>query len=323
MSWTKEETSQFQIDNNEYLEEVNSTLRPDSGLSGKVGIFCPGQVGDLATVMSVLQYRNQVFPGKEIIWYCNMPNADLLRYSPVSEVRPWPWAGNGLPESTPDFYPLLCTNSRLNHLAKDFELTKDLDDGYFPTPWMATNRSGDYPTISRKVFGVDPSLPWHPCLSFSQKEIEDTAYFMLPISGKTVMIETFCGSSQSIWNDETTIFTLDTIRKHWGSCNFLFASHKNHEQFKDQKGYISCAQFTARQTALLINYCDLFIGISSGISVVTSYLGSKPVPKLQFCGSHICSTVTLATGPITLITHDNKSAQQANSEYQQALIKIL
>ena len=136
MAWSSEQISTYQIHNNKMLEEVNATLRPDKNLSGKVGVFLPGQAGDLMTAMGVLKYRDQIFGNKEIIWYANQPNCDCLKYSPISEVRPWPWAGNGLPEGVPDFWPLLMNeNNRLNKdLAKNYELTTDIDDGYFPAP---------------------------------------------------------------------------------------------------------------------------------------------------------------------------------------------
>lgn len=313
MSWTEEQIGSFQSANNIALAEINASLRPDEGeKTGKIGIFLFGQVGDLATAMSVLNYRRELWPNKDIIWYANSPNADLLRYAPIKEVRPWVWSGNGLPLGTPDFYPLLCNSeNRLNkELAKNYALTADLDEGYFPAPHMMTpeQRHGyDYPNVSRKVFGIDKDKPWHPLLSHSLEEVAMIENFYRGMNRlrRTVMLETFCGSGQSIWDDAYTRSAIDIIRSIWGPCNFVFASHKNHDQFSGEDGYYSCSVFTPRQTALMINHCDLFLGISSGISVVTSAIGLKPVPKIQCCGSFTCSTVTLATGDISLLTSDD------------------
>ena len=202
MGWSKEVLTEWQITNNAKLKEINESLRPDPGpKTGKIGIFLFGQVGDLATAMSVLKYRNELWPNKEIVWFANWPNADLLRYAPISEVRPWPWAGNGLPEGSPDFYPLLCDeNNRLNkELAKNYELTADLETGYFPAPHMVApeKRVGlDYPNVSRKVFGIDEKAEWHPVLSWSNKELEKSIFGRL--INKIILLETFCGSSQSL-----------------------------------------------------------------------------------------------------------------------------
>jgi hypothetical protein len=309
MSWSDTEVKTWRQTNDEKLAEINATLKPDTGKNGKIGIFLFGQVGDLATAMSVLKYRHELWPDKEIVWFTNWPNADLLRYAPISEVRMWPWAGNGLPEGTPDFYPLLCdSNNGLNkESAKHYELTEDLEDGYFPAPHMMTpeQRNGiDYPNISRKVFGIAPDRQWHPLLSWSDEEKDIVMECNLPLR-KTIMIENTCGSHQSIWDDTLTLRTMEICREKWNRCNFLFASHKGHEQFNGQDGYYSLSDYMPRQLALFINHCDLFVGISSGISVVTSAWGLKPVPKLQYCGSHTCSTVSLAIGEISLITSDD------------------
>lgn len=329
MGWTKEETFDFQTVNNKKLAEINATLKPDTGLSGKVGIFCHGQVGDLATVMSVLKYRKEVFGNKEIIWFANYPNAELLCHAPISEVRPWPWAGNGLEPGTPDFYPLLCDdNNRLNkELSGNYELTKDLDDGYFPATHMLTakQRQGiDYADCARKVFGIEKEREWHPFLSWFNGE-EFTVRFKSNRfkTGKTIMIETFFGSGQSKWDDAMTVETMRICREQIGYCNFIFASHKNTEQFKNEQGYFSLADFTPRVAALFINACDLFIGVSSGMSVVTSAWGLKPVPKIQFCGSKTCSTVALATGEIELITYDGLDLETQKEKFYTALKQML
>lgn len=334
MSWTESETRSWRETNDKMLAEINATLRPDAEAQGiKIGIFCHGQVGDIATAMSVLKYRNELWPNKQIIWFANWPNADLLRYAPISEVRMWPWAGNGLPEGTPDFYPLLATpEGRLDLIkAKDYELTRDLSDGYFPAPHMRTpeQRHGlDYPNVSRSVFGVSKDKEWHPVLSWSdnEKKLFDPYVFTDLTTGKkakVIMLETYFGSGQSQWNDLMTVKTIEMCREAWGKCIFIFCSHKNTEQFKDFEGYISLSKATPRQVALAIDKCDLFIGVSSGMSVVTSAWGLRATPKMQFCGSYTCSTVALSTGEINLITSDDKPLEQSRNEYYAKLKEVI
>lgn len=328
MSWTESETKSWRETNDKMLADINATLRPDAEAQGiKIGIFCHGQVGDLATAMSVLKYRNELWPNKQIIWFANWPNADLLRYAPISEVRMWPWAGNGLPEGTPDFYPLLATpEGRLDLMkAKDYELTRDLSDGYFPAPHMRTpeQRHGlDYPNVSRSVFGVSKDKEWHPVLSWSEEELNLSTLPIVP-QRKTIMLETFFGSGQSKFDDLMTMKTIEICREAWGACNFIFASHKNTEQFKDFEGYRTLDKLTPREAALYINHCDLFVGVSSGMSVVTSAWGLKPVPKIQYCGSYTCSTVTLAMGEISLVTSDDKSLEQSRKEFFVKLREVI
>lgn len=342
MAWSDTEVLNFQIKNNKMLTEINATLRPSPGAkTGKIGIFCPGQAGDLCTAMGVLKYIDTLFPGKEIIWFANYPNAESLKFSNVSEVRPYPWAGNGLPPGTPDFFPLLCNgNNRLNkELAANYELTNDLEDGFFPTPWMVSppKQEGiDYPNVSKMIFGVDDTWEWHPYLLFSDEEIRGAEEFIskLPPNRKNIMLETFCGSGQSaFWNENTTKRIMHICRELLNGVNFIFASHKHkggpdnigidNSMFFDDAGCVSCAHFTVRQTALINDYCHLMIGMSSGISVATSAWGLKPVPKLQYCGSKKCSTVAIVNGTIELVTTDFKPKEVANAEFEGKLIEIL
>jgi hypothetical protein len=220
-------------------------------------------------------------------------------------------------------------NNRLRHDRKaDFEEIRDLDDGYFPAPWMYSveGRHGiDYPNISRRCFGVDKTWGWHPYLFFSDEERAMVKTFCgsMPYS-KTIMLETFGGSGQTTWDDSITRLTMDVCRNELGDCNFIFASVKYLKDsynfppdIMSQKGVFSIADMTVRQTALVNDYCDLMVCVSSGISVATSCWGAKPVPKLQFCNSFICSTVSLANGDIELVT------PKLRGGFKEKLINIL
>lgn len=339
--WTKEETQEHETMNNELLKKLNATLLPRDGVkTGKIGIFCPGQAGDLCTVMSVLKYVDDLWPDKDIIFFTNFPNADSLRFSNVSEVRPYPWAGNGLPADTPDFYPLLCTDNRLNkELAKQYELTADLEDGYFPTPWMVASEKQDgieYPNVSKKIFGVPNEWVWHPRLFWCQEELNAAHDFMakLPPNRKNILLETFCGSGQSqFWDEDFTKKIMSVVRTKLGPTNFIMASHLHkggvsniglpNEMFIDEPGVVSAAHFTVRQAALLNDYCHLMICMSSGISVATSAWGLKPTKKLQYCGSKKCSTIAIANGPIELVTTDFKPKPVADAEFFVKLDEML
>jgi len=134
------------------------------------------------------------------------------------------------------------------------------------------------------------------------------------------MIENHFTSGNHRWNDTMTFETMRLCRKQFGTCNFIFASKLPNEQFMDN-GVVSCKQLTVRQTALMNNYSDLFVGVGSGISVATSCWGNKPTPKIQFTGSFICSTVSLANGPIEFIDYDYKP--EAEKEYYTKLEVML
>lgn len=271
-------------------------------LTGKIGIFAPVANCDLITVTSVLHYREILWPEKDVVWFANPPHADALKYSAV-EVRPFP------PEWVNDVGAALGLKNRQNRLCQvrkhDFESTRDLDDGFFPVPWMFTaeQRHGvSYPNVSKRLFGIDASWPWHPVLNFSDKEREEVRDLCarLPHS-RTVMLETEAVSGHSAWNDGLTRRTMRVCREVLGPCNFVFASLGDHSRFFDDEGVASCSHLTVRQASLVNDYSDLFVGVSSGLSVSTSRWGARPTPKVQYCGSWVCSTVDLAMGPISLV----------------------
>jgi hypothetical protein len=301
-------------------------------MKSKIGIFLPGLNGDIMSAMSVLKYRDILWPDKDIVWFCNMPMADALKFNIVSEIRPWPngWCGWGKEQGVvlqEDWNVLKTETNHLNQdLKQQFELTHDLDEGYFPAPWMMSveQRHGiDYPNISRKVFGADPSWEWHPYLCFSQEEIDMVRDWCLTLPhSKTVMLETYLSSGPRWLSDDMTHETMRLCRERFGKCNFIFASKVDIAKFQDDVGIVSCPHFTVRQTALVNNHSDLFVSIGSGISVATSCWGNKVIPKIQYTGSFIGSTVSLANGPIEAIYHDHR-VPAAEQEYYQKLRQIL
>ncbi len=337
MAWSNEEISEWQKQNNKMLAEINATLTPPDKSKPNIGIFAFGQNGDAMTASSVLKYKDELWPDKNIIWFCNYPIADFLKYSKeVNEIRPWPWAGNGLPEGTPDYWPMLTTdNNRLNQALKlNYPDTADISEGYFPCPFMLTpqKRHGvDYPNCSRLVFGIPNDYPWHPVLNFSELERSEANAFMDELEpGKKILWETFAGSSQSILSEEMIRDGIKLCREKWPNCTFIFASHKflrTQEKWPDDffiDDITSCNEFTVRQCALIAEKCDLMISVSSGLTVAASAWGIKQPPTLQFCGSWVCSTVTLATArDFELVTADNKLLPLAQAEFNLRLESLL
>ena len=309
----------------------------------KIGIFLPGKNGDMMQAMSVLKYKDILWPGKDIVWFCgNTPTLDVLKYNDaISEVRHWPH-GWGLPERCilenpgaiargepfwADFSWIKTAENHLDQSRKhEFESTADLDEGYFPAPWMMSleQRSGiDYPNCSRKVFGADPGWEWHPYLGFSNEERATIDDFCrsLPFK-KTIMLETDFESGSSPWDDNLTREVMIICREKFGSCNFIFACAGDISRFNDT-GIASCSQFTIRQTGLVNNYSDLFIGVSSGISQAVNAWGNKPTPKLQYCGSVIMSSTAVANGVFELVTTDPPNNRNHRQMFKERLIRML
>lgn len=299
---------------------------------GKIGIFAPSQVGDVITTTSVLKYRDQVWPDKDIVWFCDDGNADALKFSPVSEIRPY---------TTENFIAFKVNSgvgAGMNRLdiqrARDIPAAADLEVGYFPLPWMlerVEQRNGIcYPQISQRIFGVDPSLPWRPYLCFSKDERTMVAEMMSALPHKrTVMFEN-SPCDYSAWNDSMTRMTMTMTRKKWGGVNFFFASggHRSGNdmsRFFDDAGCLSGSSLTARQVALVNDHCDIFVGVAGALTFATSCWGAKPVPKLIYTGCLQFGAGNVANGRIEVVTteehHHNK--QKAEEDFRTRLAILL
>lgn len=298
--------------------------------NGKIGIFAPEQHGDIALSTCGLKYKNTLWSEKDIVWFCNLaPHKssylDMLKFNDaISEIRDFPQF-----KTMEDFRDCVDINGHLRLERKyDFESMKDLDYGYFPPPWcvLPNNKYNGvlYADIPRIIYGANSSLEWHPYLCFSDEEREMTKDFCstLPHT-KTIMLETNLRSAGDFHLAEDTIKSLMSLcRNKFGKCNFIFASKIDHSKFVDDIGVVSCSQFTVRQTALVHNHCDLFIGVSSGITQAVSCWGNKPVPRVELCGTPIQSSV-IANGPVTSVICDNFSLEQMKYGLERAVIETL
>lgn len=295
-------------------------------INNEVGILCNEQHGDIGLCTSVLKYKDLLWPGKKVIWYCNfapekVTYMDMLKFNDaISEIREWPkvW-----------FKDIMDENFQIRHDKKhEFEQLKTLDVGYFPAPWAALPNNlfnnKNYSEIPRHIFGADPSWEWRPCLGFSNEEREMVKdfYSKLPHS-KTVMLETQLRSAGNFNLSEDIIRnTMSLCRKKWGKCNFIFASKIDHTKFVDDTGVVSAADFTVRQTSLIHDQSDLFISVCSGITVASSCWGSKPVPRVEMCSVNT-SYKNLCYGPTISVFCENWTEEQLKKGSEDAIIQIL
>jgi hypothetical protein len=297
-------------------------------MSGKIGIFAPCQVGDIITATAVLKHKDEIWPGKDIVWFCNEPFTDALKFSPVSEIRSY---------GPNDFNACLKKNmgvgNGMNRMdlekARSFDTTSDLEDGYFPLTWMVSGeqRKGlDYPMISKRIFGVN-STEWRPFLCFSSEEREMVAEIARSLPHKkTVMIEN-APTNYSSWGDASTRILMDRCRAAWGPTNFVFASGGHRSgcdmtRFFDDVGCISISNLTARQASLFNEHCDLFAGLAGALTFATSCWGAKPTPKIILTGSEILGARGIANGKIEIVAGE-VYLNDSDREFDKRLTRLL
>ena len=201
-----------------------------------------------------------------------------------------------------------------------YEITSDLDEGYFVMAYLLlTNRPKNLELnhlseCTRYLFGLDNSYQWRPVITFSSDDEKKINEFTskIQMQRKNIMLETHHKSDQSKWNVDMTMKTLKICRKKFVNCNFFFASDVQSAILGDDIYF--CEDLTLREISLLHDRCDLFIGVSSGISVAVSTVKNKLVPKIQYCADYWCSTFPITDSPMELVTDDISSNLSRNSE---------
>lgn len=267
----------------------------------KIGIFIPGANGDVLYSMSILKYKKEIFgDDTELIWFVEKKIFYLFKNNEAN-VRDWAL-------DYPSF--IMTPELKLDQIKKNmFDDTQDLDDGYFVYPALIPlEKRGELKHLSectRYAMGLlNKSISWRPFFNplESEKQCINNFVDTLPKNKKNIMLETHYKSSQSTWNENMTIRTIEICTKMFGECNFLFASGVNTNEIKKPENIISCSHFSLREISLLYDYCDLFVGVSSGISVAVSCWHNKSVPMIQFCSDYWCSTFPVSNAPTELVT---------------------
>lgn len=320
----------------------------------QIGIALSGQAGDICSALSCLRFKDELWPDSEITWFADERYYDLFKFNPLLKVEQFPhgWQISELDKITlyadriakdkaegkpawEDWSLVKTDDGKLNQELKHmFPSTSQFDEIYFPGPWQCPpgrKMAETYPNCSKKVFGVPDNYPWHPVLYHSPEESIAVEEFIstLPKGRKLVLTETFGGSGQSKINHNMILNALDQCDEIWEQCNFVFLSHKylnssyGPETFPESilSRSVSAAHFTVRQCALLANYADLILSVSSGVTCALSCWHNKPIPILQYCGSAVCGTKELALGEcVQVFTDDNPNSEK---EYYNQLNYLL
>jgi len=285
----------------------------------KVGIYAPWASGDTIISSSVLKYKDIIWKDCYLVWFyvpsenpyamqLHRTDKDMMFNNPwISELRPSmddPLSiinlriGGRQRSFGPPWMQLSVDKTQAGLLSPEkthFESVKDLDLCFFPAPWANCDHLDvHFSLISNFVFNFPANLEIHPCLFFTPEEDQKAEQFIKNLPFKySIMMETKYFSGQSNWDDQTTETVINTCRSRLGDCNFIFASPNTHHLFSG-KGVVDCSQFTIRQCIPIFNRCNLFLGVSSGISqAICSWTANPLVKRIE-----LINTLTISTSPI-------------------------
>lgn len=251
----------------------------------KIWMMASGGIGDIACSTSLLHFKDELWPGDKIVWFVHPLFPDILKYNDkIDEVR----------------------------IVDEIHTKKDCKIQVQTAPWgnqrLIESSDTPYTILPMKLMKKNwPLSEWHPCIYFSEEEDIAAKKFVssLPYP-RTIMLETFCRSGQSTWNNNYSLKIIKICREIMGNCNFIFASKKGFGDAPDQMpeiegaGLVDGGSFTARQLIPVYNKCDMFIGISSGISCLTcSWSASPNVKRVEYVYFNKYSTELISRGPIS------------------------
>jgi len=277
---------------------------------GVIGIVCPGGIGDILMSSSILKYKDELWPNKDIVWYCLDVNKRVLLNIPgIKEIR-----------------PLIAENY------KYVWYHHDVDKMFTPCPWMNIYNSDkklppdtlfvDKPRlIFERDMGIKIPGPWHPCLEYTPEDdnFALTLLECLPFK-KTIMFETAYYSNQSFLNQDILLKIISEIQKTWGDCNFLFPSGGARALIPEGNGMFFCSKLTLPPIVALHNHVDAFISVSSGIScAVCSWSASPNIPKLGIIKNPLVDISKISRGPISVALNEKELFEKLpkflNKEY--------
>jgi hypothetical protein len=128
-----------------------------------------------------------------------------------------------------------------------------------------------------KKRGYDTPSDLSPDLRYSGEEIDRLVTFMAQYQGgPKLLLEPFCYSGQSAftltWYERLAKYLLNKYPTAW---LFVSCAPTETNQLPPLPRVITLEQFTIRQSGFILNFCDGFIGVGSGVGNACSGLAIK------------------------------------------------
>jgi hypothetical protein len=269
---------------------------------GNIAILNPGGVGDMLLSSSVLRYKDELWPGKNVVWYCQEETKHVLsNVTGLKEVR--------LLENVKDSWYSWYEPSDCEQLLVTSPWMAKLSKSCVPIDFSPGTLMVDKPRlIVEKATSTRILGPWHPCLGCSadDRNVAETIDGCLP-NPRTVMLETAYYSGQSFLDMEILARMMGEIRQAWGDCNFVLVSGGKGALLPEGKDVFACPKLSLSAVVALFNRCDAFIGVSSGLScAVCSWDASPDVPRLEIIRNPAAETRKSSRGPFSAVLNEEQ-----------------
>ncbi len=239
-------------------QTIQPGFAPEGGSRPRFGIAIFYNIGDILNATMVAHQLKIDYPHCHLVWY----TADKYKF--IVENNPHIDELIGLPGNPQELYDNV----------ECLKTTKEWTCFITPAPYLHYDKvpGGTLAELIEAGAGMQLTVPFIPVFRLTNEEKRKAnVYWQSLPEGHKILVETEFRSSQSPWTDEYAFDMLNTLRE--AEPVFVFTS-KNKPPFFDRFAAqyhkaVWCDQ-PFRFNAELLNLCDAFIGVSSGISCLAS-----------------------------------------------------
>lgn len=238
----------------------------------RVAIILAAQNGDVCASTAVFKYRTKLWgPNPEIHWYVLDKFQQSLEHNPHVTIHAWKPSPQGYISDTQDM-SIEAVHEHYDRL-------------YRPAPYLYGDLVLAAPIllIPVAVFGFGRNVSWRPQLYLTAEEVaEARALMQTAPRKKRVFFETFCNSHQSDWDDALTCELAEKLK----DCVLVTPSKADHLRSLGLNNVFDLDPLNYRQLAEAYNYCDCYIGCSSGGAVATMASRCVRHPRAEYVLPH-------------------------------------
>ena len=237
-----------------------------------------GANGDCLYATTLARQLKHDYPNSMLTWAISQQCAHILSNNPyVDDIWTWPikdWAGHISAWHALERSVLRDQNSRESF---DKIILSQIIPGNIRY-YDGTVR----PSIFRAL-GYDVSVPIDSVIVLSdaeQQRVDDFAQdHNLSSYDQVFLFECSSKSGQSKVTPNYALEVASEIGKAHKDCLFILSTHEQIDS--DLKNVVSAKSLSMRENAALTNYCSMFLGCGSGLTVVATSTAAKAIPNVQ------------------------------------------
>lgn len=237
-----------------------------------------GSNGDCLYATIIARQIKSDHPSCRLTWAVASKCSHLLANNPyVDEV--WEWPIKEWPDLENAWY-------EFERRIKDDQIIREsYDEIILPQVWPNNFRNFDgtvRPSILR-AYDVEYTVPIDSVIELDETEKLNVKKFVdennIDKYRHKILFECSSKSGQSYVTPSFALEVANIVSKKIPDCCFIITTHE--EIRSDQTNIISASPVSFRENLALIEYCSMFVGCGSGLTVISTSSSAKNIPNIQ------------------------------------------